>query len=144
MAAQVIRPDQIQLCWLWLLLTVCIREASVNQTMPRFPLCFLLSFCFVRARTYQPKQLSLTHSDPAALEEVPAAAEYHEALVVSCEENSIEIRMRPHLLDPAELVRMRLGPPGRGRDGCAARRSAYGELVIGAPLAECGSRMMVG
>ncbi|MEQ2199383.1 hypothetical protein XENOCAPTIV_023291, partial [Xenoophorus captivus] len=52
----------------------------------------------------QPKPL-LTYSDLAALEassqsEDPAANEEHQALVVSCQEDSMEIVMRPHLLDP--------------------------------------------
>ncbi|XP_032439877.1 zona pellucida sperm-binding protein 3-like [Xiphophorus hellerii] len=58
----------------------------------------------------------------------------------------MEIVMRPHLLDPApppppQLVGLRLGPSGSGRDRCAASRSADGEFIIRAPLAECGSRV---
>uniref|UniRef100_A0A3B5KPC0 Zona pellucida sperm-binding protein 3 n=1 Tax=Xiphophorus couchianus TaxID=32473 RepID=A0A3B5KPC0_9TELE len=40
----------------------------------------------------------------------------------------------------AQLVGLRLGPSGSGRDRCAASRSADGEFIIRAPLAECGSR----
>ncbi|MED6290320.1 hypothetical protein CHARACLAT_011907 [Characodon lateralis] len=91
----------------------------------------------------------LTFSDLAALEassqsEDPAANEEHQALVVSCQEDSIEIVMRPHLLDPnppVELVGLRLGPSGSGWDRCTARCSADGEFIIRAPLAECGSRV---
>ncbi|MEQ2161746.1 hypothetical protein GOODEAATRI_012716 [Goodea atripinnis] len=53
----------------------------------------------------------LTYSDLAALEassqsEDPAANEEHQALVVSCQEDSMEIVMRPHLLDPNPPVEL--------------------------------------
>ncbi|XP_054916172.1 zona pellucida sperm-binding protein 3-like [Poeciliopsis prolifica] len=62
----------------------------------------------------------------------------------------MEIMMRPpHLLDPnpqrppspAQLVGLRLGPSGSGRDCCAASRSADGEFIIRPPLVDCGSRV---
>uniref|UniRef100_A0A3Q2TXD6 Zona pellucida sperm-binding protein 3 n=1 Tax=Fundulus heteroclitus TaxID=8078 RepID=A0A3Q2TXD6_FUNHE len=119
--------------------------------MPRFSVCFMLSLCLLRARsyTYQSEPLFLTYSELAALEaapqsEAPAASEDHQALVVSCQEDSMEIVMRPHLLHPdppVELVGLRLGPPGSGGDGCTARRSEDGAFIIRAPLAECGSRV---
>lgn len=133
-----IRTDESQVCCCsWFKLTL-----SKAQRMPPLPFYFLFSSCFLFGSVWSFQHRPVFVSDSA--EGPDPAAEEDQSVVVTCHQDSVEVAVRAHLLDPG-LVGLRLGPDGAGEGGlCTAWLSADGHLSVRAPLMGCGSRVMVG
>ncbi|XP_068163840.1 zona pellucida sperm-binding protein 3-like isoform X2 [Antennarius striatus] len=113
------------------------------------PLYILSTLDACQCYSYQTEPLFLSFSELAALEasssdpsETPASPDGIQTFVLTCQEDSMEVLIRAHLLDPSlalEPHRFWLGPPSsRGRH-CSAQASGDGGYIIRAPLGGCGS-----
>ncbi|XP_013880003.1 zona pellucida sperm-binding protein 3 [Austrofundulus limnaeus] len=111
--------------------------------MPPLPLYFLFPSCFLFGSVWSFQHGPVFESASDSVEDgVLPAAEEDQTVVVTCHQDSVEVVVRAHLLDPG-LVGLGLGPDGAGGGPCTAWLSADGHLSIRAPLVGCGSRVML-